>query len=710
MATCERSIILSLTLFCLIANAKDQMDDSLAAIYGDEEFVSIATGISQPVSKAPAVASVVTSADIRKMGALDIDDVLTTIPGLHVAKSNIGYNPIYAFRGIYSDFNPQVLILINNIPITNLFYGDRGLVWSGMPIEAISRVEIIRGPGSAIYGADAFAGVINIITKSSIEIEGMEVGVRAGSSNTGDGWVQHGGHLGDLHYAAVIEAHHTDGHEEKITSDFQTFLDAITGTTASIADGPASMKRDNLDARIELAYQDVILRVGTQIRNGSGNGAGIAQALDPNNRFIGQRWNADLNYDNDSFSDNWGVKAQTSVFFTSQEVDKDLILFPPGSTGPFFDQFGQPLFGIFPNGVIGNPEVFERHYRGNVTGNYRGLQDHDITVGAGYYFGDVYKTEEEKNFGINPYTGLPIDPAGPLVDVSDTDAVFLPEDNRENTYVYIQDAWHFADDWEFTIGARFDHYSDFGDTVNPRLALVWSTRHNLTTKFLYGEAFRAPSFAETRVQSNPSFLGNSALEPETLKSYEIAFNYRPTFDLALDLNLFRYEWSNIIHFVPDNSGATSTAQNAGRQTGSGLEFEAKWSATDTVDVVGNLAWQKSTDKEADKDAANAPEKQIYARVNWDFLPNYSANIQANWVMDRNRDYRDPRKAIDDYVLVDLTLRRTNLFGNFELALLARNIFDKDAREPTPNGEPVPFIPDDLPLAGRSLLGEIRYKF
>lgn len=710
MATCERSIILSLTLFCLIANAKGQTDESLAAIYGDEEFVSIATGISQPVSKAPAVASVITSSDIRKMGALDIDDVLTTIPGLHVAKSNIGYNPIYVFRGIYSDFNPQVLILINNIPITNLFHGDRGLVWSGMPIEAISRIEIIRGPGSAIYGADAFAGVINIITKSSIEIEGTEVGGRAGSSNTGDGWLQHGGYLGDLHYAAVIEAHHTDGHEEKITSDFQTFLDAITGTTASIADGPASMERDNLDARIELAYQDIILRVGTQIRDGSGNGAGIAQALDPNNRFIGQRWNADLNYVNDSFSDNWGVKAQASAFFTSQEVDKDLILFPPGSTGPFLDEFGQPLFGIFPNGVIGNPEVFERHYRGNVTGNYRGLKDHDITIGTGYYFGEIYKTKEEKNFGFNPHTGLLIDPDGPLVDVSDTPFVFLNENERENTFVFVQDVWHFANDWELTSGVRFDHYSDFGDTVNPRIALVWSARHNMTIKALYGEAFRAPSFAEMGEQANPSFLGNNSLEPETLKSYELAVNYRPAHNLVMDFNVFSYKWSDIIQFIPDSSGTSRTAQNAGEQTGFGFEYETKWSVTDTLNVVGNMAWQKSTDEDADEDAANSPEKQMYFRVNWDFLPNYSANIQANWVMDRNRDYRDPRKAIDDYVLVDLTLRRTNLFGNFELALLAKNIFDEDAREPTPNGEPVPFIPNDLPLAGRSLLGEIRYKF
>ena len=58
---------------------------------------------------------------------------------------------------------------------------------------------------------------------------------------------------------------------------------------------------------------------------------------------------------------------------------------------------------------------------------------------------------------------------------------------------------------------------------NPRLALVWSTSYQLTTKFLYGEAFRAPSFAQTRAINNPLILGNLDLKPEEIKSYELAF-------------------------------------------------------------------------------------------------------------------------------------------------------------------------------------------
>ena len=170
-------LVLFAGLAAIYSAAQDELnsDVDFAGFYGDEDFVSIATGAVQPIAKAPAVASVITAQQIRNIGARDIDQVLETVPGLHISRSVI-YNPLYIFRGINADFNPQVLMLINGIPLTNLFQGDRNLVWGGMPVEAIERIEVIRGPGSALYGADAFAGVINIVTKGPEEIERNSVG------------------------------------------------------------------------------------------------------------------------------------------------------------------------------------------------------------------------------------------------------------------------------------------------------------------------------------------------------------------------------------------------------------------------------------------------------------------------------------------------------------------------------------------------------
>ena len=680
----------------------------LMALYGGEEFISIATGVEQPLHKAPAVVSVVTAQDIEQIGATDIDEILETIPGLHVARDAAGYNPIYTFRGISAAYNPQVLMLINGIPITNLFQGDRNLVWGGMPIHAISKIEVIRGPGSALYGADAFAGVINIVTKEADGQSKFEAGVRYGTYNTKEYWLSGGGAVGELKYFGAVEALKTDGFDEKITSDQQSVLDSLIGTSASLAPGSVNMERKNIDARLELSYKKLKLRVGAQIRDDAGDGAGSAQALAEDNTFASDRINVDVTYEDKEFTDNLVIKLQASYLQTTQEVNGNLVLFPVGSIVPSLGGFVP-----FSDGVIGTPEVSERHTRFNFSSFYTGINRHEVGFGVGYYHGDLYEVKESKNFGINPATGLPLAPGDPIVDVTDTEYVFLTEGKRENSYLFLQDTWRFMNDWELTAGVRYDHYSDFGDTVNPRLALVWSTTRNLTTKFLYGEAFRAPSFAQTRAQKNPLIQGNSELDPEEMKSYEIAFDYRQSRDLNFKFNTFYYEWKDIIQFIP-NGPSSAVAQNSGEQTGYGLEFEMSWKVMTDLDISSNYSWQKSTDKNLDSESGYAPEQQFYVSANWQPLELWNINVKANWVMDRNRapGADDFRSDVDNYMLVDLSIRRKSLWENVDIALIVKNLFDEDAREPSLAGGVGFLVPieDDLPLAGQQVLGEIRYHF
>ncbi|MDP3418316.1 TonB-dependent siderophore receptor, partial [Falsiroseomonas sp.] len=167
-------------------------EEDLALAYGDKSFITIASGVRQPIARAPSVATVVTAEDIADIGAADLDEVLETVPGLHVARAGAAYNPIYTIRGIHTQYNPQVLMLVNGIPVTSVYTGNRSQIWGGMPVENIARIEVIRGPGSALYGADAFSGVINLITKTAADINGTQIGVRAGSFRSRDAWVQHG--------------------------------------------------------------------------------------------------------------------------------------------------------------------------------------------------------------------------------------------------------------------------------------------------------------------------------------------------------------------------------------------------------------------------------------------------------------------------------------------------------------------------------------
>jgi outer membrane receptor protein involved in Fe transport len=670
-------------------------ESDLAAIYGDSDFVSIATGTSQPIARAPAVATVITSSQIRDMGATDLDQVLESVPGLHVAHFYQAYNPIYTIRGIYSDTNPQVLMLINGISITNLYQGNRGQVWGGMPVNDISRIEVIRGPGSALYGADAYAGVINIITKDATDIKGTELGARLGSYNSKDVWLLHGGSYGGIDMTYSLEYGDTDGQHQTIEADAQTGLDAIftappySAPPASLAPGPVNLGRKYLEGRFDTRWNNWQMRLGYQHRYDLQTGAGVSQALDPVGTNKTSRLNADISYFMKSVK-NWDTTFQLSYFDISTQ--SDLVLFPPGS-----------FAGSYPEGVIGNPDIYERHTQFGISSFYTGWQKHNVRLGLGTNYGDLYKVRETKNFSIAP-GGIPV-PLGGIVDVSST-AAFLHPVNRTDTYIFAQDEWTYTNDWAVTGGLRYDKYSDFGETVNPRLALVWQTAYNLTSKLLYGQAFRAPSFAELYNINNPVALGNPNLKPETIDTVELAFDYQPIDKIRTSFNVFHYRMSDIIRFLPDPAPATTiTAQNTGNQKGYGLEWELNWSLSNSLKFYINYALQHSEDLSTHTDAGNAPHHEIYSNVKWAFENNWSLIPQITYVGERQRVFGDPRPPLKSYTLADMTLRRTQIKDNFEFAASIRNIFDSDAREPTPSPGS---IPNDLPLAGRNIYIELSY--
>ncbi len=608
-------------------------------------------------------------------------------------------------------------MLINGIPISSSYQGDRNPIWGGMPVQAISRIEVVRGPGSAVYGADAAAGVINIVTKTKQDISGSEVGGRVGSFNTYDGWALHGDTWAGFDVAALVEYHNTDGQRRVIDADTQTLLDSGLGTHASLAPGPVNLMRDNFDARVDLSRENWRLRAGLQHRNNFGLGVGMAQALTPDARFASDRWNTDLTYHNAQFTDNWDVQGQLSYLDTTYEGrNNDNRLLPPGTLLPLgtdgqVNTSAPSRVVMFPGGYSGNPGVFERHARANLSGSYAGIEHHLFRIGSGFNYDVIYKTTEIKNFGIDPRTGNPIPFSNNfgLVDVSNTPVVFMGHPDRKNLFTYIQDEWKFAKDWELTLGTRYDYFSDFGDAVNPRVALIWDARYNLTAKLLYGSAYRAPTFAEMYNANNP-IHGNPSLKPETMDTTELAFDYRPRDDIRLGWNMFYYWWKDIIRYVPTVNSGESVAQNTGQQTGYGSELEAEWKASDTLKLVGNYAWQQSTDDTFDHSAGNSPRHQVYLRTNWEFLPQWHFSPQLKWIVGRDRVFGDNRPNIADYVLADLTLRKQQLAEHWEVAFSVRNLFDVDAREPSLAGNPSASIPNDLPLAGINFYGEIRFNF
>jgi outer membrane cobalamin receptor len=231
-------------------------EDDLALAYGDKNFVSIATGARQQIKNAPSVATVITAEDIASMGATTVDEALESVPGLHVSRSTTStYSANYGVRGILTESNPHVLMMVNGIPMTSVYQGSRNDMPVELPVDNIARIEVIRGPGSALYGADAFSGTINIITKTADEIDGTFVGVRAGSFDRWDTWLQHGSRIGDLEIAGYLKVGATDGQRRTIREDAQTGIDNLGfAPAASLAPGSVNRGHDDIDAQLDLGY------------------------------------------------------------------------------------------------------------------------------------------------------------------------------------------------------------------------------------------------------------------------------------------------------------------------------------------------------------------------------------------------------------------------------------------------------------------------
>jgi iron complex outermembrane receptor protein len=647
--------------------------------------VSISTSTKQALSKAPSVVSVITADDIKATGATNLTDILQSVPGIYIRANLFGFRPLVTFRGASS---ASTLLMINGAPIKDMVWAS-GIFWKGLPTNMIDRVEIIRGPGSALYGSDAAGGVINVITKTAGKIDHSEAGIRTGSFDTQAGWMQHGTNWNGFDIGITAEVSHTNGHNPHIAADGQTATDKKgPNPPVSSAPGNANFGWDNQDIRLSVARDHWRLHADFMRHDNVAIGLTGAAVLDPLTRGSDNRYNFDLLYDNAEFAKDWGLNGELrylNLDYTSGDGFQER---PPGYQN-----------NAYPNGELNLQRSAERRLSFEGSGLYTGWQNHSIRIGSGAVSQNLYLVEQYVNFGTGP-NGAPLPAGGPLVNLSDTPYAFAPEKTRRIGYVFAQDEWSFANDWALTAGARYDHYSDFGGTLNPRLALVWQSTEKLTTKLMYGQAFRAPSYLE--LYSNTSAtVGNANLKPERSRTLDMAFSYAASRDLTLGLDLYRFAQYDVIGSDP--SVTPSPYKNIGDLTAHGIELEAQWQASKAVRVSGNLT-ARAEEYSAVR-SFNVPKRKAYLRTDWAFLPDWNWDVQANWIGEHIIPLTSPNNApIGAYTLVDTTLRYA-YDKHWEFAGSVRNLFDTDAREYASKS-----LPDNLPLPRRSVYAEVRYKF
>ncbi len=664
------------------ADSDGAEDDYFEDFYGDEDFVSIATGTKKSVHKAPAVATVISADDIHAMGANTIHQVIETVTGIHTYPSNINrMNPSYSIRGIHTPENSQVLVLVNGVRTTYEFTGAKWNIFD-VGVNLIDRIEIIRGPGSAVYGADAYSGVINIITKGNDAVFENDVGVKAGSFDSKNAWFNYGYQQDNIKFSANAQWQDSAGDSSRVVPT--DLLHLIGQSEISNAPGPLDTRHRYTDIHMQLTVDNWYASLWYLDLEG-GTGAGAAQALSNNDTTSGEQIAIQTGYKKQLSAD---FDIDVNLQFQQYKAATYFEIFPAG----YIDAAGVN----YTEGYIGNPLLEDTNYQARVTSNYSGFAKHKIRLEFGYKDSEE-TTDEFKNFGPGIISEGQTEQDGTLTSVKGTEHIFIGDNTRQLSYLSLQDEWLLSSDWELTAGVRYDHYSDFGSTINPRLALVWQTRHNLTTKLLYGSAFRAPSFGDLYATNNPVKLGNPDLKPEQIDTWDLAFDYRPSYDWQVLFNIYQYQASELLAYV-DNQ-----LENSSKQDGIGSELEIRWQPSDTLKVKMGYAWQDAKDAN-NHPIADAPQHSIDASIQWQITEDINIYSDTYWISNRYRAPLDSRNHIDDYNWTNLSMHYDGI-EHINLTLTVRNLFNSDAREAS-NGR----IVNDYPLEERGFWLTGRYSF
>lgn len=639
--------------------------DELSLIFAEEDLFISATQTSRTLEQAPAIATVITAKQLRDMGARNILDALDTVPGFGVSFANeFAVVSTLEVRGIKTSESEKVLVMIDGHPVNNPINGIWSFAFDEFPVDQVKRIEVIRGPGSALYGANAFVAVINIIMMKPGEFEGASVTVGGGSNQTSrQNFLL--GH-GDGDFAAVGNFDHFDAND----------TDQFVERDAAGNSGRTNFWRNATTAYAHTQFKKFSLR-GLYLEKERGTTLGLTNRIDTRTDFEVRHLFGELAY-----------KDRIGKVDIEMNFGIDQVWFEPR-----WEFGGIPIPGA-PAAVnpvdIASPFSKSRTLSPRIRLSYSPITAHFLTVGAEYHHMRQFDLEHFLN-GQN---------------VSD---VFNhnQEATREIYAAYLQDEWEMGKGMILTGGVRVDHYTDFGATVNPRLAFVWSAKKALDFKLLFGRAFRAPTFLELYEINNPAALGFSGLKPEIIYTVEGGVTWRVTPGYRLGADVFYNNFTDrIVRQATQN-------ENKGGAEVWGIETEFRADLRAALYGYVNYAFQDSRDDMTKRELPDVPHHRLKAGINWGFFDDrLNTNVGLRWTGERPRGAGDTRAPTDSNTVVDIAVRVERVLKGFELTLKVHNLFDEDVFDPSP----LPSIPGDVsvvegfPRPGSTWLVEGKYVF
>ncbi len=659
------------------------------ALLAEELFVTIASRQEEKTVEAPSIVTVITAEEIKNIGARTLFDILQTVPGFDTIKNaSFGVNRFGA-RGMQAS-DRKIKVLIDGHSLNMPLNGRATTFFDDLPLKNVKKIEIIRGPGSALYGENAFLAVINIITKDAGDIDGIEVASGFGRYDTHEYSILFGKTLHDIDISGYARYHKTNGLSSTIDRD------SIFGAPFAITPGKTNDSRINSDLNLKLSYKDIEFNAKYMNKN-TEPFVGVQFALTDDSV---QRFNyvmGNLRYKLDIWE---RLTFKPRVYYDQYDTELYEKLFPEGYTIPS-DLDGDGDIEIFPSGMIADAFVRNRKLGSEIQVDYAMFDNNTLTLGFDYAWKKQDNVRYITNF--NPLTSAALNS---LQDQSNT-ANWIREKVRQIWAVYIQDKWDVTDTLGLTIGIRHDQYSDFEGTTNPRLGLVWNFMNNAHFKLLYGRAFRAPSFEETSIINNPAFLGNPNLDPETISTYEIGLGYKFKEFINTNINYFYSDIDDEIQLTQKGlPNEPLIFENTSGPHIQGIEFELKADLCKTWEGLYAFANYTYLDAESKEGPLpGVPKHKGNVGVNFPIGKYLNANLHTFISDKRVRSRSDSRDDSSGYALVNLTLITGKFFKDMGIKASLFNLLDKDYSDPTP----INTIPTDLPKPGRTFFFELSFK-
>jgi iron complex outermembrane receptor protein len=645
-----RNISLAILLFpfMLHANEVSIEDDFLASL---DEVSDIASKSKLNIDDMPAFVTILQGKKLELLGVENIYEALSLVPGVELSMEASGAKQV-VFRGVKE--KGKVKLLIDGVTINNTYRGSM-YYYLDFPIEMIERIEVIRGPGSVLYGSNAISGVISIITKNAKESTPNRLFLGAATSPRYFGGAQTSYDLNEDSNLKI------DGYYQ--ASDIH--IDAGPDKAGLQGESDESLKDYSIGVHLKINNLTLLARF-RQSQNSVAFGLGNYFVPDNDDGFKNSTFFAQINYEN-SINSDIDYKLSLGAGRYRQEV--------------YTRFFPHPAKGD----VIYDGDYAEGNYYGEILLNSTSLENNRVTLGARYEYAIADKTSLRTFF--KP-TGDPFIPVENIIE---------PDSNRNIFSLYIDDSLSISDDVDLIAGLRWDNYSDFGNAFSPRLGVIWRTNSSLNLKMLYSRSFRAPSWIELYATIPGISKGNADLDAETADTIELGAVYRSSSANTLRFNIYATQIDNLI------LREDAIYQQHGKNKYYGAELESIMVINNQNDLKIALSYVNAID---DKNDALPDIANFLANINFlhEFTSGITSGSVVKYVSSRKRQNADDRDTLDGYILADQTF--SYQYDTLTISASLKNIFDEQYEYPAPSGTYI----NDYPRLGRSALVSAKWEF